>query len=67
MADILANGPVEAGFSVYQDFMSYKSGVYQHRSGGLLGGHAVKVVGWGVDSDNGTPYWLVANSWTDNW
>lgn len=26
-----------------------------------LGGHAVKIVGWGVLE--GVPYWLVANSW----
>jgi cathepsin B len=65
MTDIAAHGPVESGFSVYQDFMSYKSGVYQHRSGGLLGGHAVKIVGWGTE--NSTPYWIVANSWTTGW
>lgn len=34
-------------------------------SGKYLGGHAVKVIGWG--SENGTPYWLVANSWNANW
>jgi len=65
MADIVANGPVESGFSVYQDFMSYKSGIYQHRSGGLLGGHAVKIVGWGLEGN--LPYWIVANSWTTSW
>jgi len=65
MNDIAAHGPAEAGFSVYQDFMSYKSGVYQHKSGGLLGGHAVKIVGWGVEGS--TPYWIVANSWTTGW
>jgi len=65
MTDIATHGPVESGFSVYQDFMSYKSGIYQHRSGGLLGGHAVKIVGWGVEHN--TPYWIVANSWTATW
>lgn len=65
MQDIVANGPVEAGFSVYQDFIQYKTGVYQHRSGGLLGGHAVKVVGWGKEGN--LDYWIVANSWTNTW
>lgn len=63
--DILTNGPVETGFEVYQDFMSYKSGIYKHTSGGLLGGHAIKVVGWGVE--NGVKYWIAANSWTESW
>lgn len=30
--------------------------MYQHKAGAPLGGHAVKILGWGVD--NGTPYWL---------
>ncbi|KAL5013652.1 hypothetical protein ScPMuIL_007922 [Solemya velum] len=59
------SGPVEAAFSVYADFPSYKSGVYQHETGELLGGHAVKILGWGTEE--GTPYWLVANSWNEDW
>ena len=39
--------------------------MYQHKSGSLLGGHAVKILGWGTE--NGTPYWLVANSWNPTW
>jgi len=63
--EIYNNGPVEVAFSVYRDFMTYKSGVYQHKTGGLLGGHAVKAIGWGVS--NGTPYWIIANSWGPEW
>jgi len=44
-------GPVEACFSVYEDFLSYKSGVYIHQSGRELGGHCVKIVGWGEESN----------------
>ena len=46
-AEILLNGPIETGFDVYEDFMSYTGGIYEHKTGGLLGGHAVKIVGWG--------------------
>lgn len=28
---IMTGGPVEAGFTVYKSFMSYKTGVYQHK------------------------------------
>jgi len=62
---IMTDGPVEAAFSVYEDFMKYSSGVYEHTTGSLLGGHAIKVIGWGTES--GKPYWTVANSWGTTW
>lgn len=40
-------------------------GVYQHVTGEVLGGHAIKILGWG--EENGTPYWLAANSWNGDW
>ena len=52
-------------FTVYEDFLTYTGGVYQHTTGAALGGHAIKVIGWGVD--NGTPYWLCTNSWNNEW
>jgi len=63
--EIMKHGPVEAAFSVYSDFLLYKSGVYQHVTGQELGGHAIRILGWGVDQ--GTPYWLIANSWNPTW
>ena len=63
--EIFENGPVEAAFSVFEDLLSYKDGVYQHVHGKMLGGHAIRILGWGVE--NGTPYWLVANSWNTDW
>jgi len=63
--EIMTNGPVEGTITVYDDFPNYKSGVYQHHSSSALGGHAIKVLGWGVE--DGTPYWLVANSWNSEW
>lgn len=56
-SEISQRGPMETGFTVYNDFYSYKSGVYRHTSGAALGGHAVKIVGWGSD------HWICANSW----
>lgn len=64
-ADIYLNGPVEAAYTVYSDFPSYKSGVYQAHTNETLGGHAVKVIGWGVE--NGVKYWLAVNSWNKYW
>jgi len=65
MQELFQNGPVEATFEVYEDFLTYRSGVYQHTTGSYLGGHAVKMMGWGVDGN--VPYWLIANSWNPNW
>ena len=35
--------------------ITLSTGVYQHKSGQYLGGHAIRILGWGVESD--TPYW----------
>jgi len=65
--DIYDHGSVEVAFSVYEDFLTYKVGVYHHVTGSYLGGHAVKVIGWGVQPESGTPYWIVVNSWNETW
>jgi len=65
MLDIFHYGPVQAAFRVYSDFGLYKSGVYFHVSGKYSGGHAVKIIGWGKEKN--VPYWLVANSWNEDW
>ena len=53
--EIMTFGPIEAAFDVYADFLAYKSGVYKHVTGDLLGGHAIKIMGWGTE--NGEDYW----------
>ena len=58
-------GTVTAAFTVYEDFPTYKSGVYSHQSGKALGGHAIKLIGWGTEG--GEDYWLAVNSWNNTW
>lgn len=53
--------------SIYSDFVVYQGGVYRHVYGSLLGGHAMKLVGWGVEPLSALPYWLIANSWGPSW
>jgi cathepsin B len=65
MAEIDQHGPVEVAFTVYADFLTYKSGVYTYQSGDALGGHAVKMIGYGTEG--GVDYWLCQNSWTTTW
>ncbi|KIH62433.1 papain family cysteine protease [Ancylostoma duodenale] len=63
--EIYKNGPVVAVFKVYDDFNHYKEGIYVHKWGRETGAHAVKIVGWG--RENGTDFWLIANSWNTDW
>jgi len=65
--DMYTNGPITAAMMVYEDFMSYKSGIYVRHSNQLLGGHAIKGVGWGHDQTTGYNFWIMANSWSPNW
>ena len=63
--EVYEHGYIQTGFTVYSDFMSYKGGIYEHKSGYVMGGHAVVIVGWGVE--NGVHYWIAQNSWGNNW
>ncbi len=63
--ELMEHGTVSVAMTVYEDFETYTSGIYQHVTGKNLGGHSIKMIGWGVE--NGTPYWLCVNSWNDSW
>merc|ERR1711991_391595 len=64
-AAIYADGPVTGTMEVYSDFMNYKSGVYSHKTGSLLGGHAIFIEGWNDDAP--VPYFIVKNRWGPTW
>lgn len=60
-------GPVSTGFIVYPDFYTFdpKTDIYEWDGyGDPLGGHAVEIVGWGVDDK---PFWWIKNSWGEKW
>ncbi|TKS73425.1 Ras-specific guanine nucleotide-releasing factor 1 [Collichthys lucidus] len=60
--------PVSFAFEVTSDFMHYSKGVYSstecHKTTDKVN-HAVLAVGYGVE--NGSPYWIVKNSWGPLW
>jgi hypothetical protein len=61
-------GPVSTGMVVYPDFYSFdaENDIYEwNGEGPIVGGHAVRIVGWG--EEKGKPYWIIANSWGENW
>jgi len=73
--EIYKNGPVFSVMSIHTDFLTYKSGVYSKgdeipKFGGY---HGVKIVGWGVEKGDetepnaGNKYWIVQNSWGEDW
>jgi hypothetical protein len=56
-------GPVVASMYVYNDFFSYRSGIYSYATGSYVGAHAVLVVGY----DDVTQCFIVKNSWGAGW
>ena len=65
MREIYSRGSIEAAFTVFEDFETYKEGVYQYVTGEYLGGHSIKIIGWG--EEGGVKYWICVNSWTEDW
>ena len=59
----LLKGPLLVAMTVYDDFMYYSRGAYEHVQGSIIGDHAVVIVGWD-DSDHS---WICKNSWGPNW
>ena len=63
--EIMKNGPVVALMDVHEDFVSYKRGIYVHKSGPLITSKIVRILGWG--SENNSQYWIGTNSWGIYW
>jgi len=60
---ISTRGAVSACFVVYQDFFSYRTGVYRHLTGASAGGHCVSLIGY----DDAQGCWIAKNSWSTGW
>lgn len=64
--EIMTNGPVEANFDMYLDFATFTgTGIYRHTRGPFISKHSVKIIGWGTEA--GTDYWLVVNTFGEQW
>ncbi|XVF78898.1 hypothetical protein PTKIN_Ptkin14bG0174800 [Pterospermum kingtungense] len=62
----VSNQPVSVSIEAAEkDFRHYQSGIFTGNCG-TIHNHAVTVVGFGT-SEDGTDYWLVKNSWGEDW
>ena len=60
--ELYESGPVIVSLNVWEDFMNYGGGVYEHVRGGFIGGHSIRIIGWGHDDENdGHLYWIGQN------
>jgi len=68
MSEIFINGPVTGGMETYPSFYQFdpKKEIYRSKKNETrIGGHAIRIVGWGVE--NGIKFWWIANSWGQKW
>ena len=63
-------GPVATGMQIYPDFYTFdaKNSIYEwNGKGPQVGGHAVSIIGWGIDKYSNKHYWIIRNSWGTSW
>lgn len=64
MKAAVSKQPVSVAIAA-NDIMSYTSGIFDNKDCGTGLNHGVLLVGYG--SEDGEEYWIVKNSWGDNW
>lgn len=65
MNEIYQRGPITCGMAVTDDFLDYRSGIFNDTTGRTAQDHDISIVGWGVE--NGVKYWIGRNSWGSYW
>jgi len=55
-----------ASLTIYEDLYNYGGGIYEHTTGYEIGGHAMRIIGWGHDEDDHL-YWICQNQWSEDW
>lgn len=66
-AELYAHGPISCGIHVTDAFEAYTGGIYSEDAQFFLLNHEISVVGYGLDADTNTPYWIGRNSWGSYW
>ena len=62
-------GPVTSAIMIFPDFLQWDgNGIYEwNQQGSVLGGHSIVIIGWGIDASSGKKYWIIRNSWGNDW
>jgi hypothetical protein len=73
--EIYERGPISIGYELYPSFFKFfgdrakSTAIYSSKDRQpdekTHGGHAANIIGWG--EEQGVKYWLVKNSWGNNW
>lgn len=79
MRELYEHGPIMVAFDAPSTLFYYNGGIFTGpappREGPIIPGvkqwqktnHAVTCVGWGVDRQTGTKYWILKNTWGPQW
>lgn len=79
MKELYENGPIVVSFEPDYNFMMYKKGIYHSidektwinngvpRPEWEKVDHSVLLVGWGEDIKSGEKFWILQNTWGENW
>lgn len=65
MQEIYQRGPIVCGVHVNDVLENYTGGILHDHTGETEENHAISITGFGVE--NGVKYWIIRNSWGENW